>query len=122
MYFKINGNSYCDPNSQNTVTLLTCDSFQTVLMVLAISNTKLLNFLIIASWVGGAFSNITTICEPTEVLLLDQDKYSEIRTELKDKTMVTFGLVMFFISFFIFFTITLSIRDQYENETEITKS
>jgi len=91
-------------------------------MVLAISNTKLLNFLIIASWVGGAFSNITTICEPTEVLLLDQDKYSEIRTELKDKTMVTFGLVMFFISFFIFFTITLSIRDQYENETEITKS
>jgi len=80
-------------------------------MVLAISNTKLLNFLIIASWVGGAFSNITAICEPTDVLLIDQDTYSEIRTELKDKTMLIFGILMFFISFFIFFAITLSIRD-----------
>jgi len=98
------------------------DSLQTVLMFLAISNTKLLNFLVISVWAFGTFSHLIVICEQSEVSLLDQDKYSVIRTELKDFTTLYFGICTFVISFFIFFKITLSIREQYENETEITKS
>ena len=71
MYFEVNENSYCDPNSMNTVTLMTTDSFQTVLMFLAISNTKLLNFLVILGWVGGSLPTYTNICEPTEVAEAD---------------------------------------------------
>ena len=106
----------------NTVLLHAVDSFQTLMMFLAISNTKLLNALVIAVWTYGTFSHFIDICEPPEVLLLDQDKYSEVRTELKDLAPLYFGICMFFISFIIFFKLILSVREQFEHETEITKS